>query len=239
VLVGGLAFLAGVADVMAFDHYGCFANMMTGNTFRAMGALASSQWNEAGFHAALVLTYVMGVATYRRVDLRQPGAARRAVAPAVLLLFAARDLAAIALPGTRWHMLLLVLGFALLNAISSEELGAVTCMVTGHLHKLGNALAERRGARRSVGVLLAFCAGAAFGTAGTEAAAAAAAAASTRWLARWLTRVRFTLLALSYALMFALHQLALHRRLATPTPTPTPGTADFLSRLDEYEAQCR
>ena len=71
-LVGGLAFLAGVADVMAFDHYGCFANMMTGNTFRAMGALASSQWNEAGFHAALVLTYVMGVATYRRVDLRQP-----------------------------------------------------------------------------------------------------------------------------------------------------------------------
>ena len=71
-LVGGLAFFAGVADVMAFDHYGCFANMMTGNTFRAMGALASAQWGEAAFHAALVLTYVLGVAAYRRVDLRQP-----------------------------------------------------------------------------------------------------------------------------------------------------------------------
>ena len=31
------------------------------------------------------------------------GAARRAVAPAVLLLFAARDLAALALPSSRWH----------------------------------------------------------------------------------------------------------------------------------------
>lgn len=71
-LVGGLAFFAGVADVMAFDHYGCFANMMTGNTFRAMGALASLQWGEAAFHTALVLTYVLGVAAYRRVDLRRP-----------------------------------------------------------------------------------------------------------------------------------------------------------------------
>ena len=70
-LVGGLAFLAGVADVMTFDHYGCYANMMTGNTFRAMGSLASSQWGEAAFHAALVLTYVTGVAAYRRVDLCQ------------------------------------------------------------------------------------------------------------------------------------------------------------------------
>jgi hypothetical protein len=89
-LVGGLAFFAGVADVMAFDHYGCFANMMTGNTFRAMGAIGSSQWAEAAFHATLILTYVLGVAAYRRVDMSRPGTARRAVAPAVLLLFTAR-----------------------------------------------------------------------------------------------------------------------------------------------------
>ena len=86
-LVGGLAFYAGVADVMAFDHYGCFANMMTGNTFRTMGAIGASQWTEAAFHATLVLTYVLGVAAYRRVDMSRPGAARRAVAPAILLLF--------------------------------------------------------------------------------------------------------------------------------------------------------
>ena len=86
-LVGGLAFYAGVADVMAFDHYGCFANMMTGNTFRTMGAIGASQWTEAAFHATLVLTYVLGVAAYRRVDMRRPGTARRAVAPAILLLF--------------------------------------------------------------------------------------------------------------------------------------------------------
>ena len=89
-LVGGLAFFAGVADVMAFDHYGCFANMMTGNTFRAMGAIGASQWTEAAFHATLVLTYVLGVAAYRRVDIRRPGTARRAVAPTMLLLFTAR-----------------------------------------------------------------------------------------------------------------------------------------------------
>ena len=153
----------------------------------------------------------------------------------MLLLFGTRDLAALALPGTRWHMLPLVLGFALLNAISSQELGAVTCMVTGHLQKLGNALAERRGARRSAAVLLAFCAGVAVGTAGTEAAAVA----STRWLVRRLTRVRFTLLALCYALM-----LALHRRLAL-APTPPPGMDDEAAvtvtaacELDAYGAQC-
>ena len=70
-LVGGLAFLAGVTDVMTFDHYGCFANMMTGNTFRAMGALASAQWAEGAFNAALVLSYVTGVAAYRRAELWQ------------------------------------------------------------------------------------------------------------------------------------------------------------------------
>ena len=89
-LVGGLSFSAGVADVIAFDHYGCFANMMTGNTFRAMGAIGASQWTEAAFHATLVLTYVLGVAAYRRVDMSRPGSARRAVAPAILLLFTAR-----------------------------------------------------------------------------------------------------------------------------------------------------
>ena len=97
-------------------------------------------------------------------------------------------------------------------------------------------------------MLLAFCAGSAFGTAGTHAAAAASAAGSTRWLVRWLTRARFTLLGLSYALMLALHRLA----LATPPPAPTPtsppgGTLEAAAvtsavtsacELDEYEARC-
>ena len=157
-LVGGLAFMAGIGDVMTFKQHECFANMMTGNTFRAMCALGTAQWAETAFHVSLLLAYVLGVAAYRALDLRQVrpvtcphplasiirrGApvcafsfrqvsARRVVAPAVLALFALRDVAALLLPGTRWHMLLLVLGFGLVNALSSEELGAVTCMAPPH-----------------------------------------------------------------------------------------------------------
>ena len=39
-LVGGLAFFAGVSNVLCQSHYNCFANMMTGNVIWTMTALS-------------------------------------------------------------------------------------------------------------------------------------------------------------------------------------------------------
>lgn len=99
---------------------------------------------------------------------------------------------------------------------------------------MGSALAERKAARRSVAVLLAFGGGVAAGTAASVAAARAGGRAA-RWAAR-AGRAQFTLLALGYGLM-----LALHRRLLgaeTGPPPPGEGAPADACDFDAYETTC-
>ena len=160
------------------------------------------------------------------------------MAPLVLGLFALRDAAALAFP-SRWLMIPLVLGFSLINALSSEEGGAITCMVTGHLQKVGTSLADllagsARGAQaaiRSIGVLLAFGAGVASGTAG-------AVALGGGLLSQWLGRARFTLLAVAYAMTV----VAYGRLLAPPANLAAEAVSAVAldaCELDEYETACK
>ena len=110
--------------------------------------------------------------------------------------------------------------------------------VTGHLQKMGSALAERKAARRSVAVLLAFGGGVAAGTAASVAAARAGGRAA-RWAAR-AGRAQFTLLALGYGLMLALHRRLLGAEPPPPTGPPPPGEgapADACD-FDAYETTC-
>ena len=236
-LVGGLAFFAGVSDVLCQSHYNCFANMMTGNVIWTMTALSRAKWLDARFYLSVVLTYVVGIAVYRTLDMRRQSAASRPAAAlgALLLLFAARDLAAWSLPGTRWHVLLCTVGFAFINAISAEELGTVTCMITGHAQKVGNSLAELLAGNlralgqdaflRSVSVLVTFAAGVAAGTASLG-------VGGGPWVGGLLKRAPFTLLAASYAAAFAVYD----RLLASPPPelAVALGPCD----LDPIETEC-
>ena len=124
-VTSGLAFLAGVADVLCYSQHTCYANMMTGNTIWAASSLARLQWADAAFYTSLVATYLLGFAGYRAMGMRERGSGERLVAPAVLALFVLRDVTALLLPRARWHVLLLTFGFSLVNALSAEALGTV------------------------------------------------------------------------------------------------------------------
>lgn len=233
-LVSGFAFFAGLSDVLCQSHYNCFANMMTGNVIWSMTAISRAKWIDARFYLSVVLTYVIGIAAYRALDMRRQSAASRpaAAAGALLLLFASRDLAAWSLPSMRWHMLLLTVGFAFINAISAEELRTVTCMITGHAQKVGNSLAEllagnsrafvQDGFLRSASVLITFAAGVAAGTATLGVGG---------WIGGILKRAPFTLLAASYAAMLAVYD----RLLASP---PELTVALDPCDLEPIETEC-
>ena len=166
-LVGGLAYLGGWNDVNTFRRFGCYSNMMTGNSISFGWALGAMQWADTAFFLAVVSSYVLGVCSYRAAATWQPRRHRasRAAAAAVALAFVAAD----CLASCRWAVVPLALGSGIVNAVSSDEAGTVTCMVTGHLGKIANTLvdglagglgaAPRRAGLKSVGVLAAFLCG--------------------------------------------------------------------------------
>lgn len=65
--ISGMAFLVGFMDVIYVRRYGCYVNMMTGNTIRAATQAAEGNLGSALFHVALVLCYCIGVGWHRRV----------------------------------------------------------------------------------------------------------------------------------------------------------------------------
>lgn len=56
----GLAAMSGFADVLCHHAFGCYGNMMTGNTIRLMDLLSSGRWSEAAYPAVLVPSYILG-----------------------------------------------------------------------------------------------------------------------------------------------------------------------------------
>ena len=59
-----LAFLSGFADVLCRHSFGCYGNMMTGNTITLVDHLAAGRWQEAGFFGILVSSYIVGAGLY-------------------------------------------------------------------------------------------------------------------------------------------------------------------------------
>lgn len=166
--VGTLAFLAGSSDVVCFRRFGAYANMMTGNTISFALAIGTLQFVDALFFFSVVLAHAVGVGLYRVVDVKRKGRFTASIfAPVVAVSFAASEIA----PGTRFAMLPLAMASGVVNAVSSEQTGVITSMVTGHMQKLTNfvtdALTAAAGATdatwrsgiTSLGVVLAFFSG--------------------------------------------------------------------------------
>ena len=213
----GLAFLFGWADVATSQRFGCYASKMTGNFLKMSSAISAGRLQDATFILAVLLSYVVGAGVFRAIDInRARGAAATSmatttvIAPAVLLACAAIDL----LPSaSKWPVWLLALASGAVNAASSEKGDTVTCMITGHLLTLGQALgsslaavlipAQRAGAIKSMQVLSSFL--------------CSSLAASTGWLptpnAQWLPP--FASLGVGYATV-----LFLHGRGSGVTPPP-------------------
>ena len=143
-LAAGLSFAAGVTDVVTFRQFGCFGNMMTGNSVQLASALGLQRWLDVCFSGSLLLAYCAGIGLYRVIDVKKRG--RRFTtsifAPAVFALFVLTDVVLGVGRGTRWALPLLAGGCGIVNAASSEVTGSITTMMTGHLQKLSNFAAD-------------------------------------------------------------------------------------------------
>lgn len=174
-----LAFLTGIGDVISFRRYGCYANMMTGNTIRLTMALSELRLRDALLFGSLVTSYAMGVGAFHAVNFtkKQRGTASSfAAAPLFLTVFVLVDIL-VKLHGdsnSRIFLPPLGLGFGMLNAASTDALGGTTTYaMTGHIMKLGHAVVDRfmagkkrwrKGTRTSTRVVICFAAGIATGT---------------------------------------------------------------------------
>lgn len=174
-IFSAFAFTSGWANVVCFVLYKSFASMMTGNTMSIMFAIARRRWVDSAFFLAMVFNYVAGVMFFRLFDVGpDPHSQISGAAAVIFSIFLVHDVLACVVPGSRWIALLVAFGFGFVNAATSETLGVVTCMVTGHWQKLANALSDllttglshpqRAAAFSSLFILLGFCAGVASGS---------------------------------------------------------------------------
>ena len=69
IMVLSLMTLTGVLEAICFRRFGCFPNMMTGNTVRCMAALADWKPSKIVFHASLIVGYLLGGFVFRSLDL--------------------------------------------------------------------------------------------------------------------------------------------------------------------------
>ena len=53
------AFLAGLVEVFCHTRYGCFVNMMTGNTIKFVSSLAKLKWKESLVALVLIASYML------------------------------------------------------------------------------------------------------------------------------------------------------------------------------------
>jgi uncharacterized membrane protein YoaK (UPF0700 family) len=159
--------LTGISEAICFRRFGCFPNMMTGNTIRSMSFLADLEFGKALFHAALVGSYVAGGSLFKILDVTYTNKRNRLqqmdddskstflnskstlplVAFVGLALFSLSDLVNKLIMATansnanannaRAGLPILALGYGMINAATLNAVGAVTNAVTGHWTKVG------------------------------------------------------------------------------------------------------
>eukprot|EP00520_Triparma_pacifica_P019458 CAMPEP_0118648198 /NCGR_PEP_ID=MMETSP0785-20121206/9025_1 /TAXON_ID=91992 /ORGANISM="Bolidomonas pacifica, Strain CCMP 1866" /LENGTH=149 /DNA_ID=CAMNT_0006540369 /DNA_START=387 /DNA_END=832 /DNA_ORIENTATION=- len=143
--------------------------MMTGNTMKSIEAFLSSRYLDGMFYLSLIGVYTTATAVYRMISKVVPedggGEGRkvllstpRVLSPIVLLLFLLSDHY---FPSPRPTLLLLSFAYGLINSASIESAGTITCMLTGHMHKLANGAVSGnvggdKAQRRSIAVLTGF-----------------------------------------------------------------------------------
>jgi uncharacterized membrane protein YoaK (UPF0700 family) len=164
-----LAMLSGFSDVLCYHSFGCYGNMMTGNTIRLMDLVAAGRWSDASYPAVLVPAYVMGagLCTYlNRLDLTVLGlggpsqqafrhlnpphslrtpqqiSVLRVVAVGCVLLFLVGEAFGLLVQANRWRLPFFACAFGLLNAATLAAIHIVTNAVTGHWITVGLCMAD-------------------------------------------------------------------------------------------------
>ena len=145
-----LVTLTGISEAICFRRFGCFPNMMTGNTVRSMSFLADLEFEKALFHVALVVSYVTGGGLFSILDAKVSTSNKtnnklqkdskstlRLVAGIGLTLFCGSDLLNQRMANARAGLPILALGYGMINAATLNAVGAVTNAITGHWTKVG------------------------------------------------------------------------------------------------------
>lgn len=144
-LTSALAFMTGWADVTLMTKYKSFATMMTGNTMWMASAAIDNRFKDMGYYASIIVCYVAGLVVFRRSDLSLKNKSLTYVcAPSVLALFALADYLSCLNPSNRWpSMMMLSLGYGIINSVGTEVAGTLAFVVTGHMTKVTNLVVDR------------------------------------------------------------------------------------------------
>lgn len=143
-LAATMAFLCGWADIALFSRYKTFATMMTGNTLWAMIAVAENRYRDVLYYTSVILSYLGGLAVFRKTDLSLKKQSLPLSAVLVTTLFCASEYIHSMTQGAQWiPMLLLAAGYGVINSVGSEIAGTLTFVITGHMTRLTNSAVTR------------------------------------------------------------------------------------------------
>jgi uncharacterized membrane protein YoaK (UPF0700 family) len=130
-----LAFIAGYADTVGFLRFDAFAGLMTGNTILLGIEITRQQWCDAGFHAAIIVSFLVGVILSRLIlRLHWPVWSALSIAAVLLVLCSLVEKAVAAL--------ILPLAMGMQNAAANRFNGVAlnTVFITGNIQKIGEGL---------------------------------------------------------------------------------------------------
>jgi uncharacterized membrane protein YoaK (UPF0700 family) len=142
-LATGMAFLTGVANLALFMKYKTFATMMTGNTMWMALAMIEQRYMDVGYYASVIASYLAGLSIFRRTDLSVKEKTLPICAFLVATLFVGSDLL-FKMYQSRWvPMMMLAMGFGIINSVGQEVTGTLTFVITGHMTRLTNQVIDR------------------------------------------------------------------------------------------------
>lgn len=130
-----LALIAGYTDTVGFLRYEAFAGLMTGNTILFGIEIATGQFGRAGFHAAIMAMFLVGV-TFAQALLRLKVPVWAALTGASMLLVMCGLLDKLT------ASLVLPLAMGLQNSAANRFNGVAlnTVFITGNIQKVGEGL---------------------------------------------------------------------------------------------------
>jgi len=107
-------------------------------------AVVENRYKDVLYYASLIVSYMVGVASFRRADVTLKERSLKVCSPIVALLFIGSDMVSYVNPGSRWiPMMLLSVAFGMVNSVGSEVGGTLAFVLTGHLTKITNLIFDR------------------------------------------------------------------------------------------------
>ena len=111
-------------------------------------AAVEQRYKDVAYYVSIIASYLLGIASFRRLDLTMRKKTMRFCAFVVMVLFIGSDVLHYA-TSTRWiPVLMLALAYGIINSIGPEVAGTLTFVVTGHMTKITHQVVDRFSRKR-------------------------------------------------------------------------------------------